>query len=166
MCRTLSLSLSLKLAMFLTFVLCHFCSLWKIHINLKFSLHNLCLYKWVSTFNRVEEVEERVVGHLLGNSAHSSTAFMLLFLLNSFHCYVFALVPVYLTAVWNMLRQYNISKWYFYHQTATILHQLPHQDQNSWANWVQTLTLHSRWSLAPQMKTVQTHQALISSCTL
>lgn len=50
------------------------------------------------TFNRGEEVEERVVGHLFGNGAHSATAFMLLLLLNGFHRYIFALVPVYLTA--------------------------------------------------------------------
>lgn len=58
------------------------------------------------TFNRGEEIEERVVGHLFGHGAHSATAFMLLFLLNGFHCYIFALVPVYLTAG----REYNIKR--------------------------------------------------------
>lgn len=52
----------------------------------------------VLTFDRVKEVEERVVGHLFGNSADSATAFMLLLLLNGFHCHILPLVPVYLTA--------------------------------------------------------------------
>lgn len=89
------------------------------------------LYMWVSTFNRVEEVEERVVGHLFGNSAHSATAFMLLFLLNGFHRYIFAFVPVYLTAVGNMSTEYHILKNCSSMKTATISHQLPHWDQNS-----------------------------------
>lgn len=50
------------------------------------------------TFDGVEEVEERVVGHLFGNSAHCAAAFVLLLLFNSFHRYVLPLVPVYLTA--------------------------------------------------------------------
>lgn len=50
------------------------------------------------TFNRVKEVEERVVGHLFGNSAHSAAAFMLLLLLDRFHCHILPLVPIYLTA--------------------------------------------------------------------
>lgn len=52
----------------------------------------------VLTFDRVKEVEERVVGDLFGNSADSATAFMLLLLLNSFHGHILPLVPVYLTA--------------------------------------------------------------------
>lgn len=50
------------------------------------------------TFDRVKEVEERVIGDLLGDCADSATAFMLLLLLNSFHCHILPLVPVYLTA--------------------------------------------------------------------
>lgn len=59
-----------------------------------------CLYLFVRvlTFDRVKEVEERVVGDLFGNSANSATAFMLLLLLNSFHCHILPLVPIYLTA--------------------------------------------------------------------
>lgn len=55
-------------------------------------------FECVLTFDRVKEVEERVVGDLFGNSAHSATAFMLLLLLNGFHRHIFPLVPVYLTA--------------------------------------------------------------------
>ena len=50
------------------------------------------------TFDRVKEVEERVVGDLFGNGANRATAFMLLLLLNSFHSHILPLVPVYLTA--------------------------------------------------------------------
>lgn len=50
------------------------------------------------TFDGVEEVEERVVGHLFGNSAHCAAAFVLLLLFNSFHRYVLPLVPVDLAA--------------------------------------------------------------------
>lgn len=53
---------------------------------------------YVLTFDRVKEVEERVVGHLFGNSANGATAFMLLLLLNGFNGHVLPLVPVYLTA--------------------------------------------------------------------
>lgn len=52
----------------------------------------------VLTFDRVEEVEERIVGHLFGDSADSATAFMLLLLFNGFYCHILSLVPVYLTA--------------------------------------------------------------------
>lgn len=50
------------------------------------------------TFDRVKEVEERVIGNLFGNGADGSAAFMLLLLLNSFHCHVLPLVPIDLTA--------------------------------------------------------------------
>lgn len=58
----------------------------------------VCFCVWILTFDGVKEVEERVVGHLLGNGAHCAAAFVLLLLFNSFHCYIFPLVPVYLTA--------------------------------------------------------------------
>lgn len=50
------------------------------------------------TFDRVKEVEERVVGDLLGDGADSATAFMLLLLLYSFHRHILPFVPVYETA--------------------------------------------------------------------
>lgn len=50
------------------------------------------------TFDRVKEVEERVVGDLFGNGANRAAAFMLLLLLNSLHSHILPLVPVYLTA--------------------------------------------------------------------
>lgn len=56
------------------------------------------LFLCVLTFDGVKEVEERVVGNLFGNSTDSTTAFMLLLLLNSFHSHILPLVPVYLTA--------------------------------------------------------------------
>ncbi len=46
----------------------------------------------------VKEIEERVIGDLFGNSANNATAFMLLLLLNGFHCHILPFVPVYLTA--------------------------------------------------------------------
>lgn len=66
-----------------------------LHLHLQ-RIHHV--FKCVLTFDRVKEVEERVVGDLFGNSAHSATAFMLLLLLNGFHRHIFPLVPVYLTA--------------------------------------------------------------------
>lgn len=58
--------------------------------------HYACLC--ALTFNRIKEVEEGVIGDLFGNSADSATPFMLLLLLNGFHCHVLPLVPIYLTA--------------------------------------------------------------------
>lgn len=52
----------------------------------------------VLTFDRIKEIEERVIRDLFGNSANGATAFMLLLLLNSFHCHILPLVPIYLTA--------------------------------------------------------------------
>ena len=51
------------------------------------------------TFDGVEEVEEGVVGDLLGDGAHSAAPFVLLFLLDGFHCHVLPLLPVYGTAM-------------------------------------------------------------------
>lgn len=65
---------------------------------LDFKFGDVCLLLYVLTFDRVKEVEERVVGHLFGNSANSATAFMLLLLLNGFNSHILPLVPVYLTA--------------------------------------------------------------------
>ena len=52
----------------------------------------------ILTFDGVEEVEEGVVGDLLGDSAHCAAPFMLLFLLDGFHRHVLPLLPVYGTA--------------------------------------------------------------------
>lgn len=85
-----------------------------------------CVSRWlarlhVRTFKRGEEVEEGIVGHLFCNSAHSATSFMLLLLLNGFHRHVFALVPVYLTAVGSvyMFREEHILKLNFIIRTRT-----------------------------------------------
>lgn len=58
----------------------------------------LSVFLTILTFDRIKEVEERVVGDLLGNGTDSTAAFMLLLLLNSFHCNVFPFEPIYLTA--------------------------------------------------------------------
>lgn len=69
-------------------------------MNITFKSTTFCVHLFLCalTFDRVKEVEERVVGDLFGNSADSATAFMLLLLLNSFHSHIFPLVPVNLTA--------------------------------------------------------------------
>lgn len=59
------------------------------------------------TFDGVKEVEEGVVGHLLGDGAHGAAAFVLLLLLDGFHRDVLPLVPVYLTAARKEFQRRN-----------------------------------------------------------
>ena len=66
----------------------------------------------ILTFDGVEEVEEGVVGDLLGDGAHRAAAFVLLFLLDGFHRHVLPLLPVYRTAEGTVTESENIHTSY------------------------------------------------------
>lgn len=49
------------------------------------------------TFQGTEEVEEGLIGHLLGDGSYSAPALVLLFFLDCFDCDIFSFLPVYYT---------------------------------------------------------------------